>query len=253
MICEGGGIRFIELEKDINVFLAKGEAASWGDVARDAGTYESVYFVRSFNGGVGDDVVDLTFPDESNICYSFPSIDAAYDYASVIRDKKAMNFRLNFNHGSEKCFAFGDGTDVTVDLNGHTVSFLDRHNFGTEDAPLYSNIHLSDGARLTFTGTGKVTSDVDTDAFCYVHAGELRILGGEFEADGAALLLDCCDANCTSPDTNQNTGTARISVTGGRFCKFDPADNLADGPGTNYVPAGYTSTADGDWYAVSGE
>lgn len=47
--------------------------------------------------------------------------------------------------------------------------------------------------------------------------------------------------------------SARISVTGGRFYKFDPADNLADGPGTNNVPAGYISTADGDWYAVSGE
>jgi len=245
MICEGGEIRFIELEKDINVFLATG-SGSWGDVDRNAGTYESVYLVRSFNGSVGDDVVDLTFPDESNICYSFPSIDVAYDYASVIRDKKAMNFRLNFNHNSEKCFAFGDGTDVTVDLNGHTVSFLNRHNFGTEDAPLYSNIHLSDGAKLTFTGSGKVTSDVETDAFCYVHVGELRILGGEFEADGAALLLDCCDANCTSPDT----ATARISVTGGRFHKFNPADNLADGPGTNYVPSGYVSTADGDWFTV---
>ena len=248
-INSGGDIRFIELEKDINVFLTKGEAAHWGDVARNAGTYESVYFVRSFHGGAGDDVVDLTFPDESNICYAFPCIDAAYDYASVIRDKKAMNFRLNFNHGSEKCFAFGDGTDVTVDLNGHTVSFLNRRNFGTEDAPLYSNIHLSDGARLTFTGSGKVTSDVETDAFCYVHAGELRILDGEFEADGAALLLDCCDANCTSPDT----ATARISVTGGRFHKFNPADNQADGPGTSYVPAGYVSTADGDWFTVNEE
>ena len=67
-----------------------------------------------------------------------------------------------------------------------------------------------------------------------------------FNDDGTALLLDCCDANCTSPDT----ATARISVTGGRFHKFNPADNLADGPGTNYVPAGYVSTADGDWFTV---
>ena len=47
--------------------------------------------------------------------------------------------------------------------------------------------------------------------------------------------------------------SARISVTGGCFHKFNPAENLADGPGTSYVPAGYVSTADGDWYAVSGE
>ena len=81
------------------------------------------------NGSVGDDVVDLTFPDESNICYSFPSIDVAYDYASVIRGKKAMNIRLNFNHNSEKCFAFGPGTNYvpagyvsTADGDWFTVS-----------------------------------------------------------------------------------------------------------------------------------
>ena len=315
MICEGGEIRFIELEKDINVFLAKGEAARWGDVDRNAGTYESVYFVRSFDGGFGDDVVDLTFPDESNICYSFPSIVVAYDYASVIRDKKAMNFRLNFNHGSEKCFAFGDGTDVTVDLNGYTLLFLDRYNFGVsaaDQSKFYSNIYLSDGAKLTFTGTGKVSSDVETDAFCYmktnsaenttltfdgdaeffvptrvvwtqrgrhsdglydgiptcvvnagrfsqqdhdgelfyVYSGDLQINGGEFDGGGSRFTLNCYDANRTSPDTNLNTGIARISVTGGRFFQFDPANNLAEGPGTNYILAGYISHAEDDWFVV---
>ena len=42
-------------------------------------------------------------------------------------------------------------------------------------------------------------------------------------------------------------------MTGGRFFQFDPANNLAEGRGTNYVLAGYTSTADGDWFTVSEE
>lgn len=68
-----------------------------------------------------------------------------------------------------------------------------------------------------------------------------------FNADGTASEV----WNISSDDSGLET--ARISVTGGRFYKFNPADNLADGTGTNYVPSGYVSTADGDWFTVSEE
>lgn len=244
-LAAGGEILFIELEKDINVFLTADNYRNWGDVATNAGTYDSVYKVRP---NYGMDTVELTLAGEDYTYYAFPDIKAAYEFAYHAKKNPVMNIRLDFNT-VEKPFTLGSDYDVTIDLDGHNIRFEDRYDFGAEDAPQYSNIYLSDGARLTFTGSGKVSSEVETDALFYVHAGELRILGGEFEADGAALLLDCCDANCTSPDT----ATARISVTGGRFHKFNPADNQADGPGTSYVPAGYVSTADGDWFTVSEE
>lgn len=253
-LSDGGRVQVFELMKDINVFLTAEGRQSWGNPIL-AGDYDSIYYDQPEHSLPRWDTVVLTLDGEDGLYYGFADIKTAYEYAYWVKKNTVMNIKLNFDLYSKDYLTFGSGDDVTIDLNGRNLKFAGRYNFGTEDAPLYSNIHLSDGARLTFTGSGsgKVTSDVETDAFCYVHAGELRILGGEFEADGAALLLDCCDANCTSPDTNQNTGPARIAVTGGRFYKFNPADNLALGAGTNYVLTGYTSVADGDWFEVSEE
>lgn len=249
-LSDGGRVWGFELMKDINVFLTAEGRQSWGNPIL-AGDYDSIYNVQPDHAFPKWDTVVLTLDGEDGLYYGFADIKTAYEYAYWVKKNTVMNIKLNFDLYSKDYFTFGSGYDVTIDLNGRNLKFAGRYNFGTEDAPLYSNIHLSDGAKLTFTGGGKVTSEVETDAFCYVHAGELRILGGEFQADGAALLLDCYDANCTSPDTNQNTGPARIAVTGGRFYLFDPADNLAVGAGTNYVLTGYTSSPDGDWFVVS--
>ncbi len=250
-LSDGGCVQVFELMKDINVFLTAEGRQSWGNPIL-AGDYDRIYYDQPEHSLPRWDTVVLTLNGEDGLYYGFPDIKTAYEYAYWVKKNTVMTLKLNFDLDSKDYFTFGSGYDVTIDLNGRNLKFAGRYNFGTnaaDQSKLYSNIYLFNGAKLTFTGNGKVTSDVETDAFCYVHAGELRILGGEFEADGAALLLDCCDANCTSPDT----ATARISVTGGRFHKFNPADNQADGPGTSYVPAGYVSTADGDWFTVSKE
>lgn len=250
-LSDGGRVQVFELMKDINVFLTAEGRQSWGNPIL-AGDYDSIYYVQPDHSLPKWDTVVLTLDGEDGLYYGFADIKTAYEYAYWVKKNTVMNIKLNFDLYSKDYFTFGSGYDVTIDLNGRNLKFAGRYNFGVsaaDQSKLYSNIYLFNGAKLTFTGTGKVTSEVETDAFCYVHAGELRILGGEFEADGAALLLDCCDANCTSPDT----ATARISVTGGRFHKFNPADNQADGPGTSYVPAGYVSTADGDWFVVGVE
>ena len=55
--------------------------------------------------------------------------------------------------------------------------------------------------------------------------------------------------NCK--DADYKAGTANIIVKGGRFYKFDPANNNTEGPGTNYVAEGYQSIKDGDYYVVT--
>lgn len=42
-----------------------------------------------------------------------------------------------------------------------------------------------------------------------------------------------------------------ISVEGGKFYKFNPADNLAEGVNTNFVADGFKSEKNGDWYEVT--
>ena len=61
-------------------------------------------------------------------------------------------------------------------------------------------------------------------------------------------MLNCYDAN-------YKNGTAKIIVKGGTFVNFNPANNAAEGAGTNFVAEGYSvikeTQANGDvWYTV---
>lgn len=64
---------------------------------------------------------------------------------------------------------------------------------------------------------------------------ELIINGGVFESatEDATFLINMDD---------NNQGKASIQIYGGTFVGFNPADNTADGAGTNYVSDGYVST-----------
>lgn len=91
----------------------------------------------------------------------------------------------------------------------------------------------------------------------YVYEGELVIEGGFFDIqqlnsnnvqDGYGVLINCYDASFKN-------GTAKVTITGGTFVNFNPADNKAEGAGTNFVPEGYKvvseTKANGDvWYTV---
>ena len=46
------------------------------------------------------------------------------------------------------------------------------------------------------------------------------------------------------------TDTATITVKGGKYFQFNPADNAAEGANTNFVADGYTVEKEGDWYVV---
>lgn len=84
----------------------------------------------------------------------------------------------------------------------------------------------------------------------YALEGTITINGGEFyeiantTTYGAQYLLNCHDAN-------YKNGTANIVVKGGTFIGFDPSNNTAEGPGTNFVPDGYKSVKSGSQYTVS--
>ena len=88
-----------------------------------------------------------------------------------------------------------------------------------------------------------------------VQKGELVINGGFFAVEpysdptyGYNFLLNCIDAA-------YRDGTAKITVKGGTFVNFNPADCQAEGAHTNFVAEGYSvikeTQANGDvWYTV---
>lgn len=72
---------------------------------------------------------------------------------------------------------------------------------------------------------------------------ELEINGGVFKSvsGNAEFLINCAD---------DATTRCKISIKGGTFYGFNPADNNADGAHTNYVADGYDVIQDGDTYTV---
>lgn len=77
-------------------------------------------------------------------------------------------------------------------------------------------------------------------------AGETAVLeinGGVFKSvsGNAEFLINCAD---------DATSRCQISIKGGTFYGFNPADNNADGAHTNYVAEGYVVIKNGDEYTV---
>lgn len=160
------------------------------------------------------------------------------------------------------------GKEVVIDLNGKTI----RNTADLWDVPdKYANnwsLLSVKGGTLTIKGAGTLQAK-ENDCYAvdvqdggtvviedgtyvgnihavYVQKGTAEIRGGKYSiqqtypdaAKAYGFVLNCYDAN-------RKNGTAKILVSGGEFVKFNPADCVAEGEGTNFVIAGYKSVASG--------
>ena len=162
--------------------------------------------------------------------------------------------------GSRFAAGITSAADITINLNGHSI---------TSDST-YGTFFARASLKLTINGEGSIIDNnaggsnvwvssanssvtinggsFDAGSYCtsiYAENGTITINGGSFKCSNAdsgnldgngnhRFLLNCKDAN-------YKAGTAKIIVTGGKFYDFNPADNLAEGAGTNFVAAGYKS------------
>lgn len=157
-----------------------------------------------------------------------------------------------------------EGVTATLNLNGHKIN-------NTND--IWAGINWSlisvRGGNLTINGNGQVFAKADD---CYAldvcDGGNLVINGGDYNGNISALYVYKGHAEINGGsftiqqllngndyrfelnlyDASRRDGTASIVVKGGKFYMFDPANNLAEGVGTNFVAAGYETVLDGDWY-----
>lgn len=148
-----------------------------------------------------------------------------------------------------------NGKTVEIDLNGHTIT-NETDVWAGNDWSLFS---VRGGTLTIKNGTVKAKDNdcyacdvqyggtliiedgtfVGNISAVYVHEGKAEIKGGTFsivqtetEGDPYRFLLNCYDSN-------RQAGKASIVVTGGTFENFNPADNAAEGAGTNFVDEGY--------------
>lgn len=154
-----------------------------------------------------------------------------------------------------------DGDDVLFRVNGSTVTIngtVDGSAIVTNPATPSANGGngyvglVAEGGTLNING-----GDYDAQGTCtvaQVKQGTLNVYGGTFKASvsksewidangEARYLFNCSDA----PYKN---GEAVINIYGGKFFKFNPANNAAEGAGTDFLAEGYKSAKAGDDYVV---
>lgn len=105
-------------------------------------------------------------------------------------------------------------------------------------------INVYKGAKLTIDG-GKYYGG---GTAVQVQTGELTINDGYFDAEAATdpygydFVINCIDSA-------YKDGTAKVAIKGGYFAHFNPANNKAEGAGTNFVADGYVAaTSDKSGY-----
>lgn len=161
---------------------------------------------------------------------------------------------------------------LTLDLAGHTLS--NDTDIWSDDN--WSLISVRGNGNLTITGNGKLEAKendcypvdvqdegaqltIENGTFIgnihavYVETGAAYIKGGTYSVQQKypdptktdEFVLNLYDAN-------RRNGTAKLSVSGGIFVAFNPANCQAEAQGTNFCAAGYTTTTteDNNTYTV---
>lgn len=114
----------------------------------------------------------------------------------------------------------------------------------------YSIAVWAQGGKVTING-GKFTNAGEGSDLIYASAnGHVVINGGEFVACEKQAGVDGTDqAYSVLNLKGDNTGSS-ITCYGGRFFKFDPANNKSENPAVSFVAPGYESVVDGDYFKV---
>ena len=160
---------------------------------------------------------------------------------------------------------------LTLDLAKHTLS--NEKDIWSDDN--WSLISVRGNGNLTITGNGTLKAKED-DCYpvdvqdegaqltiengtfignihaVYVETGAAYIKGGIYSVQQKYSDSSKADEFVLNLyDANRRNGTAKLSVSGGIFVAFNPANCQAEAQGTNFCAAGYTtSTKDNNTYTV---
>jgi len=132
-----------------------------------------------------------------------------------------------------------EGGMTTLDGAGTVQSTLGSDKYSMAVWCESGTVVINDGIYKNETDN----SERGTDLIYASGTGCIEINGGVFEAAKPEWTLNVKDAD-------YKAGTAKIIVKGGKFKNFDPANNKAEGEGTNFVADGYKSVKEGDYYVV---
>lgn len=217
-----------------------------------------------YKGGVTDD--EAVTPEAKIGEVSYNTLQDAFDNAAESGDTVTLlkNVKTSGVNTAEARLVIRK--PITLDFNDKII--ISPDNMGdnnTNFAALYVNanttfkattggidtgknggyaINVNNGAKLTIDG-GKYYGG---GTAVQVQKGELTIDDGYFDAEafgapyGYNFIINCVD-------NAYKDCTATVAIKGGYFAHFNPANNKAEGAGTNFVADGYISvTSDKSGY-----
>lgn len=203
--------------------------------------------------GVFNIVIDQTFVDDHNT-------------DEIVRNVFANGGTVTLHEDMtiDKTLVVAKGVNAVLNLNGKTIT-------NKENNELTDVIVVEEGATLEINGPGLVQAVSGNDGYAVIAKGVLTINGGTFMSgldkegkqnaviysrhEDAKIYITGGEFRCaeaTDATLNEeyrdyrftinkwgDAENALIEVTGGKFYNFNPNDNKADGPNTDYVPDGY--------------
>ena len=187
----------------------------------------------------------------------------------LLTNSTEFNITLDRNWGGNDEYVLGGGeVTLTEDIVANkivvkedTILKLNGKNIegGQPDSSQMSGIDIAaitieNDATLTIEGEGTITG---TEYGVYVKNGNVVIKGGNITAGTSAVQVYDGTAEIEGGEfsaTKSNTyvincidacwknGDAKVYIKGGTFHNFNPANNAAEGPNTNFCANGYTTT-----------
>ena len=140
----------------------------------------------------------------------------------------------------------GDWSLVSVQGAGVEVTVTGAGKLQAKENDTFA-LDLRDGAKLTVE-SGDFIGNIHA---IYVLKGELTVNGGFYKVQQPYSAAQPYDFTLNCLDANYLDGTAKITVNGGTFYKFDPQDNASEPGGhVDETGAGYVAIQDGDNYVV---
>ncbi len=255
---------------DAGVTITGGSFKNWNPSDNSAeGDYTN--FATDGNIGTVDDKGNYTLKEGSYVARvdgkQYETLQAAVDAATdgatvtVIADYVVPVIQGTANHRTP---LISITKDITLDLNGKTLSVQQVESITGTPVILYVS-----GATVTVKGNGTVDGNCGNNAVFAANVdngGTLTIKNGTFIGgvsaiqvtegnliieDGTFDLVDACKSiggayliNCI--DGSEST----VSISGGKYYDFNPADNDAENPAENFCATGYTAVANGKYYEV---
>jgi hypothetical protein len=159
--------------------------------------------------------------------------------------------------------------DVTIDLNGYGIYgglFTESNGEVTPGDTDSYVFWVKDGGNLTITGEGMIVAKKAKYSMAvWANGGNVIINGGTFmNGEGSDLIYASANGHVVINGGEFNAGenitiegtknkfsalnikdkdraNSSIVVRGGLYYGFNPADNISEGPLTNFVEDGYTS------------